>query len=72
MRCGVCFITWCADALPELADITIILEFKVHNSRKEKTLEDTVEAALAQIEEKQYETSPIEREISAERIHKIG
>ena len=35
----------------------VIMEFKVFNARKEKTLEDTVEAALNQIEEKQYDAS---------------
>ena len=29
----------------------IVMEFKVHNSRKEQTLEETVQAALQQIED---------------------
>ena len=32
----------------------IVIEFKVHNPRKEKTLEDTAQTALKQIEEKNY------------------
>ena len=50
----------------------LIIEFKVFNERKEKTLEETVESALRQIEEKQYETSLIARGISKERIRKYG
>lgn len=34
-----------------------ILEFKVHDPIEEQTLEETVQAALDQIEEKQYETA---------------
>ena len=49
-----------------------IMEFKVLNLRKEKTLEDTLEAALLQIEEKQYETELISRGISKNRIRKYG
>lgn len=49
-----------------------ILEFKVHNPRREKTLEETVEAALAQIKEKQYETVLITRGIRADQIYKYG
>lgn len=50
----------------------IILEFKVRNSRKEKSLEETVEVALKQIEEKQYDTELIERGIGKERIRHYG
>lgn len=51
---------------------SFILEFKVHNKKKENTLEDTVEAALKQIEEKQYESELISRGIKREKIRKYG
>ena len=50
----------------------IILEFKVFNRKKENSLEDTVQGALHQIEEKQYETELVARGIPKERIHKYG
>lgn len=50
----------------------IILEFKVFNRRKENSLEDTVQGALRQIEEKQYETELVARGIPKEKIHKYG
>ena len=50
----------------------IILEFKVFNSRKETSLEDTVKSALSQIEEKDYAASLIARGIPAEHICKYG
>lgn len=50
----------------------VIIEFKVFNPRKEKTLEDTVHTALEQIEEKKYETALITRGIPKERIYKYG
>ena len=53
-------------------DDAIIIEFKVFNARKEKSLEDTLLSALAQIEEKQYETTIIARGIPQDRIRKYG
>lgn len=49
-----------------------IIEFKVYNPRRDKSLEDTVEAALAQIEEKQYAAYLQHKGIPAERIKRYG
>ncbi|MDE6851623.1 MAG: ATP-binding protein [Lachnospiraceae bacterium] len=53
-------------------DDGIILEFKVWNPRKEDTLEETVQSALMQIEQKQYEQALLNQGISKERIRKYG
>ena len=50
----------------------MILEFKVHDPMDEKSLSETVEKALAQIEEKQYEATLIARGIPKEKIRKYG
>lgn len=53
-------------------DDAFILEFKVFQPRSEKELSDTAQAALKQIEERNYETVLIEKGILPERIHKYG
>lgn len=53
-------------------DDAIIIEFKAFNARKEKTLEDTVRAALVQIEKKEYGTPLLAKGIPAGHIRKYG
>lgn len=49
-----------------------ILEFKVRNPRKEKSLEETVKTALTQIEEMEYDRELLERGISKDKIRHYG
>ena len=49
-----------------------MIEFKVINPRKENTLEETVEAALKQIEEKNYDAELIGRGVNPSNIHHYG
>ena len=50
----------------------IVIEFKVYNPRREQTLEDTVQTALKQIEEKSYDTELMARGIEKDRIRHYG
>lgn len=50
----------------------VIIEFKVFDSDEEKSLQDTVQSALKQIEEKAYAQVLIEKGIPAERIRQYG
>ena len=50
----------------------IVIEFKVINPRKENSLEETVEAALKQIEDRNYDAELINRGENKENIHHYG
>lgn len=54
------------------ADDAIILEFKVHDPEDEETMKDTVQAALMQIQEKQYADQLAARGIPADHIRSYG
>ena len=51
-------------------DDGIILEFKVHNPKEESNLEETVAAALKQIEEKRYDQTLLNLGVKKENIRK--
>jgi len=53
-------------------DPACILEFKVHDPADEKSLKDTVENALLQIEEKNYEAGLIAKGVAKDRIRRYG
>ena len=53
-------------------DNAVIMEFKVRDSSEEKSLADTAEEALKQIEELQYQADLENRGISGDRIRKYG
>ena len=56
---------------PEEHD-AIIMEFKVHDPDEESSLQDTVKAALRQIEEKRYAQELADRGFPADRIRSYG
>ena len=53
-------------------DPAIIIEFKIQDPEEEKKLSQTVEAALQQIEAKNYATELLDKGITADRIRKYG
>lgn len=56
----------------DLGDDAIILEFKVFKPGREADLEETAEAALTQIEEKNYAKALTAKGIPEEKIRRYG
>ena len=48
------------------------MEFKVKNNKKEQKLEETVQSALVQIKEKNYDAELLARGIPKEKIRHYG
>ena len=53
-------------------DDAIVIEFKVHESDEEESLQDTVRTALDQIKEKNYDAELLAQGMSADRIRHYG
>ena len=53
-------------------DKAIVIEFKVHEPDEESSLQDTVQSALDQIKEKNYDAELLAQGISADRICHYG
>lgn len=53
-------------------DDGIVIEFKVRDSENEKTLDDTVKAALQQIMNKKYAAALVERGVPEKKIRIYG
>ncbi|WP_296117141.1 AAA family ATPase [uncultured Eubacterium sp.] len=56
----------------DFAEQAYVLEFKVHDPEEEESLQETVQAALIQIQEKQYDAELSEFHIKPEQIHHYG
>lgn len=50
----------------------VVIEFKVYDKEDEKSLEETAQAALEQIEEKQYAATLLAKGVPADMIYKYG
>ena len=50
----------------------VIIEFKVYDEEDEQSLKETAQAALTQIEEKQYATALLAKGIPEDKIYKYG
>ncbi|MDE7206126.1 MAG: ATP-binding protein [Lachnospiraceae bacterium] len=55
-----------------MEDVAIIMEFKVYDADDEKTMQDTVQAALCQIQEKKYAQTLITKGIPQNHIRSYG
>lgn len=56
----------------DFAEQAYVLEFKVHDPEEEESLQETVQAALMQIQEKQYDAELSELHVKSNQIHHYG